>query len=358
MGAGKLVAGVTAVGVAAWGLANPEKVQCAIDVFEGGLPAVIRCMELGGAAAEGTIELPTKIREDVKSVVSVQVLGTVAMQLGGGRAVLDVDNNGWTGIIDGVPGVTDSTWFWNRDGDKTVNVVYNPCFGMKTEKDRQPTEDMKKKGEYDPPVSDIGYFIDMLPEGKVAVTIKPGPMQACYMRVPNTVEQGGVENNMLWTDQNGSRFLRTNGNPTSIRVPMQVASAWVNSLVIKAAEVQACPTEAMRNGGMNDSSIQEAVGDAALGAILRKYKNDPAMRTAIQTAHDEGRYTVELSPDSARQPAAIAALDKMIAELRTKNIMEGLEDDSNSPYNFEAFIREVKKPQIVSCGTGKINGGS
>jgi hypothetical protein len=313
-------------------------------------------MELGGVAASGTVELPTIQREDVKSTVQVQVLGAVAVKLGNGFAAVDIDHTGWGEIFDGTLGATDSTWFWNKDRDKFVNAHYYPCFGMNTEKDMQLPEGASQKGEYDPPTSKIGYYIKMLPDGKVDVTIRPGPMQACFITVPHTVEKGGLENNQLWSDNNGG-FIKTNKDSFAVATTQQIVSAHLDSLIIKVVEAQACPAEAMRNGGVSDAAVRDAVGNAALGSILKKSKNDPALYEAIQKAYDEGRYRVELSKDSERQPAAIAELNKMVADLKGKNLADGLKDNNNSPYNFTISISDIEVPKTQTCGSGTIGGG-
>lgn len=362
MGLGKMLVVGAVAGGAVFGASHWDKIKCVGEFSDGGFGAVSDCFGWSGGGAEGEFNLPTKQREFAPSTVRVQVLGTVVMELAHGSAIVDIEHNLLGQFGGGTPGLTDSTLKLNKDDNVIFSVVYNPCFGMKTEKDGQPSAPAANKSEYDPPVSNIGYKITPLDGGKVSVEVNPGPMQVCFPRVPNTYDKQGLRNLTAWYTENGG-IITTNTDDRSTQIVEQLAMASFNSLTIAVANAQACPTEALKNGGMTDESIKNAVGDAALGGILRDLKgsDDEAAADAVQEAFDEGRYKVVLSPDSERQPAAEATLNKMIQDLRGKDLIKYMKEEwdyKDIPDNFTAVIQTIRAPQIVSCGTGKINGGS
>lgn len=361
MSAKGVIRGVLAAGLAlAGGLKIMEEGYggCIFEGLHDGRGVVAACA--GKTAAEATLGPVEKLDEAATSTVPITVIGEVVMRLNG-SAVVDVNNQGFSKFWEGnILGKTDSTLFWNRGNDKPVTVIYNPCFGM-TVNGPSPEKSLAvpKNGYNSAPVSTV--VADVIPKSptEVSIKIKTGPMQVCFLRVPNALDEpGGPENLQLFTTDDGT-ILKTNSN-TGAKDAIQAAVATdINEIVKESAAMQACPEQALNNAGLSDEAIKEIVAQATIGGLLKQYANKQAngessMTTMISNAYTDfitkarpDSITVELGSPDDRIAMYKKKLEATVNKLTDKKIeLPG--------QNVEYTWKEIGIPTQQGCGTGSL----
>ena len=256
------------------------------------------------------------------------VIGGVVMKLNG-KAVVNVNNTGWSKFVDGnIFGKTDSTLYWNRDGTKPVTVIYNPCFGMTVNGPSQeqslavPKEGDKSESA---PVSNVVAKVISNSPTEVSVKIEPGPMQVCFIRVPNAADEpGGKVNQTLFTNDVGG-ILRTNSNTGPIEAIEAAVSADINQIVKVSAAMQACPEKALSDAGVSEKEIKDIVARATMGGLLKQYANDKAKAQLISAAYNDyftgarpNAITVELGQPLQRAAMYQQKLENTVNGLKGK----------------------------------------
>ncbi|QQS19946.1 hypothetical protein IPL85_00570 [Candidatus Saccharibacteria bacterium] len=359
---GKVAAGCVAVGLAsvasvyAFVPGFRDGVNCSAEVVTGNNTAgsISKCFgwDTGHTEVTATVQAPVKEREFPVNTIQKHVLGEVAMTLKG-EANVRIDNEKWKGFWEG-PG---SNITWNKNNEKVVTARYQVCFGT----------DLADKGGINgiPPKSTLQTSIVADGLDRVKVKVFTEPIEVCSTRVAAGEEAGGLANEQLWKNDDGG-FFKTNMDTEGKDEIEAVLRTALAALIVDSVNAQACPLEALQNGGMSLQAVEREIAKVALGGLLEIYGSDKVVRDRITQAFADqypepkqpgqiseekpirDSFRVHITSDAKRVEKYQAILNARIASMTgTTTKIEGLEDTT---------IRwsVVANPTKVSCGTGKL----
>ncbi|HTE22878.1 MAG TPA: hypothetical protein VK674_07645 [Candidatus Limnocylindria bacterium] len=224
-------------------------------------------------------------------------LGEVTILIGGDRSTFDWDD---PQLIDS-PDI-DATLYWNRDGDKTTSVLFNPCIKLSDDYEEginpNAVSEIGADGtavEPSGPAGTVEYAVDVVdtparaeqtgkPIGTpLSVRVNAGILDSCFGRIPNT-----PENNSVWAPDHD--------NQTQFGGAEEATFRWQqNQLILHYALREACG-----ESELNMDAVEQRVAEAVIGDIvLRPDVN--IEETQLRQLWEGDEFDVMIQPPDVRR---------------------------------------------------------